>query len=161
MRVKEWYGWHFPELAKIVQDNIAYAKAVKLMGFRVNAAKLDFSEVIVYCFCDHYTVSYGFSVHWLHFCNWFFFMILLLLINALYGQMGPFWWTQISFISVAGKVSWILFVIIQLRSYHVYYEAKVMPKMNHIFICQNISDIVRWGWDRIEGSSGYIYGNWD
>lgn len=63
MRVREWYGWHFPELAKIVQDNIAYAKAVKLMGFRVNAAKLDFSEVIVYCFCDHYTVSYGFSVH--------------------------------------------------------------------------------------------------
>lgn len=48
MRVREWYGWHFPELAKIVQDNIAYAKAVKLMGFRVDAAKLDFSEVIVY-----------------------------------------------------------------------------------------------------------------
>lgn len=47
MRVREWYGWHFPELAKIIQDNIAYAKAVKLMGFRVNAAKLDFSEVII------------------------------------------------------------------------------------------------------------------
>lgn len=45
MRVREWYGWHFPELAKIVQDNILYAKAVKLMGDRVNAAKLDFSEV--------------------------------------------------------------------------------------------------------------------
>ncbi|CAN4105776.1 unnamed protein product [Withania somnifera] len=44
MRVREWYGWHFPELAKIVQDNILYAKAVKLMGDRVNAAKLDFSE---------------------------------------------------------------------------------------------------------------------
>ncbi|MFS7963149.1 putative Nop domain, helix hairpin bin domain superfamily, Nop domain superfamily protein [Helianthus anomalus] len=29
MRVREWYGWHFPELAKIVQDNILYAKAVK------------------------------------------------------------------------------------------------------------------------------------
>lgn len=24
MRVREWYGWHFPELAKIVQDNIQY-----------------------------------------------------------------------------------------------------------------------------------------
>ncbi|KAL9233260.1 hypothetical protein vseg_008281 [Gypsophila vaccaria] len=46
MRVREWYGWHFPELAKIVQDNILYAKAVKLMGNRVNAAKLDFSEVL-------------------------------------------------------------------------------------------------------------------
>uniref|UniRef100_A0A2P2M332 Uncharacterized protein MANES_14G155400 n=1 Tax=Rhizophora mucronata TaxID=61149 RepID=A0A2P2M332_RHIMU len=45
MRVREWYGWHFPELAKIVQDNILYAKAVKLMGSRDNAAKLDFSEV--------------------------------------------------------------------------------------------------------------------
>ncbi|KAH9605852.1 hypothetical protein KSS87_012488 [Heliosperma pusillum] len=46
MRVREWYGWHFPELAKIVQDNILYSKAVKLMGDRVNAAKLDFSEVL-------------------------------------------------------------------------------------------------------------------
>ncbi|KAF6152015.1 hypothetical protein GIB67_010589 [Kingdonia uniflora] len=32
MGVKEWYGWHFLELAKIVQDNIQYAKAVKLMS---------------------------------------------------------------------------------------------------------------------------------
>ncbi|KAA8545007.1 hypothetical protein F0562_019776 [Nyssa sinensis] len=46
MRVREWYGWHFPELAKIVQDNILYAKAVKLMGNRSNAAKLDFSEML-------------------------------------------------------------------------------------------------------------------
>ncbi|GAB2287381.1 Probable nucleolar protein 5-1 [Dionaea muscipula] len=45
MRVREWYGWHFPELTKIVQDNIVYAKTVKLMGNRVNAAKLDFSEI--------------------------------------------------------------------------------------------------------------------
>ncbi|KAL2485331.1 putative nucleolar protein 5-2 [Abeliophyllum distichum] len=46
MRVREWYGWHFPELAKIVQDNIIYAKTVKLMGNRTNAAKLDFSEIL-------------------------------------------------------------------------------------------------------------------
>ncbi|CAN1838100.1 Probable nucleolar protein 5-1 [Linum perenne] len=46
MRVREWYGWHFPELAKIIQDNIAYAKVVKLMGFRENAAKFDFSEIL-------------------------------------------------------------------------------------------------------------------
>ncbi|GAB4855463.1 Ribosomal RNA processing protein 1 A [Ancistrocladus abbreviatus] len=45
MRVREWYGWHFPELAKIVQDNILYAKTVKFMGNRTNAAKLDFSEL--------------------------------------------------------------------------------------------------------------------
>ncbi|KAF3439425.1 hypothetical protein FNV43_RR17703 [Rhamnella rubrinervis] len=46
MRVREWYGWHFPELAKIVQDNILYAKTVKLMGNRTNAVKLDFSEIL-------------------------------------------------------------------------------------------------------------------
>jgi hypothetical protein len=31
MRVREWYGWHFPEMTKIVGDNIAYAK-VRLKG---------------------------------------------------------------------------------------------------------------------------------
>ncbi|KAF7824665.1 putative nucleolar protein 5-2 [Senna tora] len=46
MRVREWYGWHFPELTKIIQDNIQYAKTVKLMGDRTNAAKLDFSEIL-------------------------------------------------------------------------------------------------------------------
>jgi len=46
MRVREWYGWHFPELSKIVQDNIQYAKVVKLMGSRTNAADLDFSEIL-------------------------------------------------------------------------------------------------------------------
>ena len=45
MRVREWYGWHFPELTKIVTDNIQYAKIVKMMGNRANAVKLDFSEV--------------------------------------------------------------------------------------------------------------------
>ncbi|CAL0304248.1 unnamed protein product [Lupinus luteus] len=46
MRVREWYGWHFPELTKIIQDNIHYAKSVKLMGDRINAAALDFSEIL-------------------------------------------------------------------------------------------------------------------
>ncbi|KAF8017912.1 hypothetical protein BT93_H2967 [Corymbia citriodora subsp. variegata] len=46
MRVREWYGWHFPELAKIIQDNILYAKTVKLMGDRTNASKLDFSGIL-------------------------------------------------------------------------------------------------------------------
>ncbi|KAG6508576.1 hypothetical protein ZIOFF_033950 [Zingiber officinale] len=46
MRVREWYGWHFPELAKIVQDNIQYAKVVKLMGDHTNAVSLDFSEIL-------------------------------------------------------------------------------------------------------------------
>ncbi|GBG89864.1 hypothetical protein CBR_g49712 [Chara braunii] len=46
MRVREWYGWHFPEMTKIVSDNIEYAKAVKFMGTRENAASLDFSGII-------------------------------------------------------------------------------------------------------------------
>lgn len=28
MKLKEWYGWHFPELVKIVPDNEAYCRAV-------------------------------------------------------------------------------------------------------------------------------------
>jgi RNA processing factor Prp31 len=28
MRVREWYGWHFPEMTRIVADNVTYAKAV-------------------------------------------------------------------------------------------------------------------------------------
>ena len=34
MRVREWYGWHFPEMGKIVTDNLAYARTVKHMGMR-------------------------------------------------------------------------------------------------------------------------------
>lgn len=46
MRVREWYGWHFPEMTKIVSDNIQYAKVVKLMGTREKAAGLDFSGIL-------------------------------------------------------------------------------------------------------------------
>ncbi|GAA96479.1 uncharacterized protein L969DRAFT_103421 [Mixia osmundae IAM 14324] len=46
MRVKEWYGWHFPEMAKIISDNLAYAKVVKAMGLRTNAASTDFSTIL-------------------------------------------------------------------------------------------------------------------
>jgi len=34
MRVREWYAWHFPELAKIVTDNIAYAKVSRVIRVR-------------------------------------------------------------------------------------------------------------------------------
>ncbi|EIW61796.1 Nop-domain-containing protein [Trametes versicolor FP-101664 SS1] len=46
MRVKEWYGWHFPEMAKIIVDNIAYAKVIKHMSFRTNAAASDFAAIL-------------------------------------------------------------------------------------------------------------------
>ena len=36
MRVREWYGWHFPELGKLVQDNITYARVVSWpLAFRL------------------------------------------------------------------------------------------------------------------------------
>ena len=31
MRVKEWYSWHFPELAKIVSDNRTFVQLVLLI----------------------------------------------------------------------------------------------------------------------------------
>mmetsp|Transcript_13930 Transcript_13930/g.18217 ORF Transcript_13930/g.18217 Transcript_13930/m.18217 type:complete len:520 (-) Transcript_13930:420-1979(-) len=34
MRVKEWYSWHFPELAKIVSDSFIFARLVKTIGAR-------------------------------------------------------------------------------------------------------------------------------
>ncbi|KAJ3196039.1 Nucleolar protein 58 [Irineochytrium annulatum] len=46
MRCKEWYGWHFPEMTKILVDNLAYAKVVKTMGFRTNASKTDLSTIL-------------------------------------------------------------------------------------------------------------------
>ncbi|PSS36873.1 hypothetical protein PHLCEN_2v1301 [Hermanssonia centrifuga] len=46
MRVKEWYGWHFPEMGKIIVDNLAYAKVIKTMGFRTNASTTDFSAIL-------------------------------------------------------------------------------------------------------------------
>lgn len=46
MRLREWYGWHFPELTKIITDNLAYARVVKEMGDRTNASKMDLSAVL-------------------------------------------------------------------------------------------------------------------
>ena len=46
MRVKEWYGWHFPEMTKIIVDNLAYAKVIKAMGFRTNASTTNFETIL-------------------------------------------------------------------------------------------------------------------
>ncbi|KAM3856981.1 nucleolar protein 58 [Diretmus argenteus] len=46
MRCREWYGWHFPELGKIVTDNLAYCKSVRKLGFRTNVATTDMSEIL-------------------------------------------------------------------------------------------------------------------
>ncbi|KAE8184930.1 hypothetical protein A4X06_0g8430 [Tilletia controversa] len=46
MRVKEWYGWHFPEMAKIISENLAYARCIRAMGMRTNASATDFSDIL-------------------------------------------------------------------------------------------------------------------
>ena len=46
MRVKEWYGWHFPEMGRIVNDNLAYARVILCMGMRTNATNADLAEVL-------------------------------------------------------------------------------------------------------------------
>ncbi|KAH7055564.1 hypothetical protein B0J12DRAFT_596152 [Macrophomina phaseolina] len=46
MRVKEWYGWHFPEMAKIINDNVAYSRTILAMGMRSNCVNTDLSDVL-------------------------------------------------------------------------------------------------------------------
>jgi len=46
MRVREWYGWHFPEMGKIVTDNLMYAKTVKKARIRTEFSKTDLSDIL-------------------------------------------------------------------------------------------------------------------
>merc|ERR1712156_311543 len=46
MRCREWYGWHFPELGKIITDNLAFVRTVQAMGMRENASKADLSDIL-------------------------------------------------------------------------------------------------------------------
>mmetsp|Transcript_1614 Transcript_1614/g.1538 ORF Transcript_1614/g.1538 Transcript_1614/m.1538 type:complete len:531 (-) Transcript_1614:130-1722(-) len=46
MRVKEWYGWHFPEMQRIVNDNAAYSKVVLTCGFRNKFKSTDLSQIL-------------------------------------------------------------------------------------------------------------------
>lgn len=46
MRCREWYGWHFPELSKILPDHMTYVKTILTIGMRSAAAEVDLSEVI-------------------------------------------------------------------------------------------------------------------
>ncbi|PRP86876.1 nucleolar protein 58 [Planoprotostelium fungivorum] len=46
MRAREWYGWHFPELSRVIPENTLFAKTVKLMGIRTNALTTDFSDFL-------------------------------------------------------------------------------------------------------------------
>ena len=46
MRLKEWYGWHFPEMTKIVSDNLVYTKVVKATGMREKMINTDLSGIL-------------------------------------------------------------------------------------------------------------------
>ncbi|KAJ9574993.1 hypothetical protein L9F63_007821 [Diploptera punctata] len=46
MRCREWYGWHFPELGKIITDNIAFVKTVKIIGMREYTSSSDLSDIL-------------------------------------------------------------------------------------------------------------------
>eukprot|EP00218_Dolichomastix_sp_CCMP3274_P007939 CAMPEP_0170144548 /NCGR_PEP_ID=MMETSP0033_2-20121228/14317_1 /TAXON_ID=195969 /ORGANISM="Dolichomastix tenuilepis, Strain CCMP3274" /LENGTH=509 /DNA_ID=CAMNT_0010381055 /DNA_START=220 /DNA_END=1749 /DNA_ORIENTATION=- len=39
MRVREWYGWHFPELVKVVPDNYQYARIALLLKDKSQASE--------------------------------------------------------------------------------------------------------------------------
>lgn len=38
--------WHFPELAKLITDSVAYARIILTMGIRSKAADTDLSEIL-------------------------------------------------------------------------------------------------------------------
>ncbi|KAF4014202.1 hypothetical protein G4228_005259 [Cervus hanglu yarkandensis] len=46
MRCREWYGWHFPELGKIISDNLTYCKCLQKVGDRKNYASAQLSELL-------------------------------------------------------------------------------------------------------------------
>ncbi|XP_025990577.1 nucleolar protein 58 [Solenopsis invicta] len=46
MRAREWYGWHFPELSKIVTDNFTYIKTMQIIGQREQIERCDLSDIL-------------------------------------------------------------------------------------------------------------------
>eukprot|EP01133_Synstelium_polycarpum_P018235 gene18235-21817_t len=46
MRAREWYGWHFPELGRIIASHLEYTKAIKAMGNRKAAVDTDFTGIL-------------------------------------------------------------------------------------------------------------------
>lgn len=46
MRCREWYGWHFPELGKLITDNVTFVKIVKIVGTREHTAESDLSDIL-------------------------------------------------------------------------------------------------------------------
>lgn len=40
------YGWHFPELSKLITDNIAFVRVIKLVGTRDHMVTTDLSDIL-------------------------------------------------------------------------------------------------------------------
>jgi len=60
MRCREWYGWHFPELGKILTDNLEYVKTIKTLG------KLK-SNVLYLSFCIFFLASFTYYILYIYF----------------------------------------------------------------------------------------------
>lgn len=45
MRVREWYGWHFPELVKLINDNLVYSKLVVFIKNKERLTEEDLDEL--------------------------------------------------------------------------------------------------------------------
>lgn len=45
MRLKEGYGWHFPELQKLVTNNETYAKLVSFIGNKDSLTSCDHEKL--------------------------------------------------------------------------------------------------------------------
>lgn len=45
MRLKEWYGFHFPELIEIIPGSLEYASAVRVIGRKINVESLSEKEL--------------------------------------------------------------------------------------------------------------------
>ena len=45
MRVREWYGWHFPELVRLVPDNIVYARLARLIKAKEQLSEDQLEEI--------------------------------------------------------------------------------------------------------------------
>merc|ERR1712110_362585 len=49
MRIKEWYGWHFPELKNLIADNEVYCRCVNYIGNRENLSDEDLVNLEELC----------------------------------------------------------------------------------------------------------------
>ncbi|KAG8738389.1 snoRNP complex protein nop56 [Ceratobasidium sp. 414] len=47
MRAREWYGWHFPELAKLVPDSLQYARCARLIGAKDTLTENHIPDLVV------------------------------------------------------------------------------------------------------------------